>query len=177
MATSGEEAEAANTRAAKLEHFKHALSHHSALSTALVGFMQTTLRVSILLNGGAVIAALSLYSSKGDKLGTLAPFFVAGAIVCWLAGLIFSAQATRAITQAQREFQALAGNAFSRLGWDYFGIKLDAEDPDALMSRGTALRDDFYRFWLRSIVAFAAGAVVALIALLCGGAGSGGIHV
>ena len=51
---------------AKLEIFKNELQHHETLSAALVSLTQGALRVSFLLNGSAIIAALSVYSAKGD---------------------------------------------------------------------------------------------------------------
>ena len=90
---------------AKLELFKNSLNHHETLSGAVVLLIQTVLRVSFLLNGGAIIAALSVYSAKGSEGSPLPDWSVGIASICWIVGLVTGAVSAGSITRAQREFQ------------------------------------------------------------------------
>lgn len=146
--------------AAQIEVFKSSLDHHSNLSTALVAFVQSMLRVALLLNGGAIIAALSVHGAKATALPVWALGF-------WVAGLVFSAIAGFSAAKSQREFQVVAGHNFRKQGREFF--KLDFPDQsDALQesaTRGYSWRNWFWCLWIGSIAAFAAGSIAALYAM------------
>ena len=152
---------------AKLEYFKNELQHHETLSTAVVSLAQAVLRVSFLLNGGAVIAALSVYSAKID--GTVMPAWaLASSSLCWIVGLVASAIATGRTTRAQREFQVNAGNKFRQTGRDYFNLPIPANDDNAEpdIEQGKRFRAESISWWRASIVAFILGSAVAVIGLV-----------
>lgn len=145
---------------AQIELFKNSLSHHSALSTAFVSFIQSALRVSFLLNGGAVIASLSVYGALGDK----APIWPLG---FWALGLVLSALAGFCIAKAQREFQVSAGYTYREYGRELFGLDLPEEPVGDAPSgdQGNRWRDRFWRCWVGSIGAFVLGAIAAISSL------------
>jgi hypothetical protein len=147
--------------AAQIEVFKNSLDHHSNLSTALIGFVQSMLRVALLLNGGAVIAALSVY---GAKTTVTPPVWALG---FWVAGLVLSAIAGFSAARSQREFQVVASHNFRQQGRDFF--KLDFPDQSGAVQasamQGYSWRNWFWRLWIGSIAAFAAGATAALYAM------------
>ena len=152
---------------AKLELFKNELQHHEALSATLVSLAQAALRVSFLLNGGAVIAALSVYSAKGN--GSALPVWAFGAAtLCWVAGLIASAVAVGKSTLAQREFQARAGYTFRKRGREFFDLPIppgeDSKEPN--IKQGYNYRDQSIFAWQFSIGAFIAGSVLAIVGLI-----------
>ena len=152
---------------AKLELFKNDLQHHETLSAALVSLTQGVLRVSFLLNGGAIIAALSVYSAKGD--GSALPEWALGvASLCWIVGLLASAIAAGRTTRAQREFQVQAGNQSRQRGRDFFDLPIpsDEDSTEPVIERGYEFRDQSIRAWRVSIGAFIAGSVIAIGGLL-----------
>ena len=152
---------------AKLELFKNSLNHHETLTGAVVSLIQTTLRVSFLLNGGAIIAALSVYSAKGGNGSALPDWSLGVASLCWIVGLISSAVAAGSTTRAQREFQVVAGNAFRRQARELFDLEMPAEErstEDALRC-GHSFRALSRRNWGVSIGMFVLGAAIAVIGL------------
>jgi hypothetical protein len=54
-------------RLAKIEWFKNSLQHHEALTASVADLEQSLLRGSLVLNGGAIIALLSVYSILTNK--------------------------------------------------------------------------------------------------------------
>ena len=145
---------------AKLELFKNSLDHYSNLSTAFVSFIQSMLRVSLLLNGGAIIAALSVYGARGGE----APVW---ALIFWAVGLVLSTSAGFCIAKAQREFQVSAGHRFRQQGSDFFELEFPDQSTVAggSVEPGNCWRDRFWRFWMSSIFAFVAGAASAISTL------------
>lgn len=155
-------------RSAALELFKNGLAHHETLASALVAFGQSALKVSYLLNGGAVVAALSVYGAKAGEAAPLPKWMLGTSVACWLVGLFFSAQSTGLITQAQREFQALSGNTFRQQGRQYFQlpIPLEEDSTEPHLENGRGLRNRAIDAWKCSIGLFGAGAAVALLGLI-----------
>lgn len=152
---------------AKIELFKSELQHHETLSTAVVSLAHAVLRVSFLLNGGAVIAALSVYTAKGD--GSALPVWAfGGAMLCWIAGLLASAVAVGRAATAQREFQVQAGNHFRQRGRDFFDLPIpsDEDSTEPVIERGYEYRKQSMWAWRVSIGAFMAGSAVAIIGLI-----------
>ena len=152
---------------AKLELFKSELQHHETLSAALVSLAQATLRVSFLLNGGAVIAALSVYSAKGA--GSALPVWAfGGAMLCWVAGLLASAVAVGRTTRAQREFQVRAGDKFRQRAREFFDLPIptDEDSKESNVERGCEYRNQSILAWRVSIGAFIAGSTVAIVGLI-----------
>lgn len=145
---------------AQVELFKNSLSHHSALSAALVAFIQTALRVSFLLNGGAIIAALSVYGARGGEIATWS-------LGLWVVGLVMNALAVFCVAKGQREFQVSASYTYRQHGRDFFGLDLPEEPGGTTSSgeRGNCWRDRSWRFWGASIGAFVFGAIVAISSL------------
>ena len=66
-----------------LEYFKSALEHHRTLAAAFVTLGQGALRTPFLLNGGAIIAVISIYTAKDGKVG-LSTAILGFAAICWM---------------------------------------------------------------------------------------------
>jgi hypothetical protein len=155
---------------AVLELFKNDLQHHETLSTALSSLIQTTLRVSFLLNGAAIVAALSVYGAKGADKGF--PIIAFGiAVLIWVAGLLASAIATGIYTWAQREFQVAAATQYRQRAKEHFGLSLEGGDADAAR-RGFIYRERAVRFWWASLAAFGVGALILVCRAFFASAGS-----
>jgi hypothetical protein len=72
---------------AKIEWLKNALDHHENLSGAVVTFGQSLLRISMTLNGGSIVAVLTLYGALNPKPR------VEGPLTLWAFGLALCAAA------------------------------------------------------------------------------------
>ena len=145
----------------KLEYFKHRASHHTSLSASLVSFMQSAIRIAFILNGGATIAALSVYGALNGKIPPGAGTHYSAAIGSWAVGLICATGAVFLMGLAQREFQAQVGaevNARAR-GWFGVDVEITGTRHAAL---GQALRIAAVVVWVGSIGAFGWGASEAL---------------
>ncbi len=156
---------------ALLELFKSELGHHGRLSDALISLAQNTLRVSFLLNGGALIAALSVYSAKGAS--SALPMWSFGvAAICWTVGLVASAIAVERARRSQREFQVQASNQFRQTGRELLNLPLLKEEDsvEPVIQRGYEFLDQSMCAWRVSIAAFVVGAGVAIISLFFAGA-------
>ena len=152
---------------ATLELFKNSLNHHEMLSGAVVSLIQTTLRVPLLLNGGAIIAALSVYSAKVGDGTTLPDWSLGVASLCWIVGLVSGAVAAGSTTRAHREFQVVAGNTYNQQARDWYDLEIPAggkSTEDALRC-GFSFRDLSIRNWRVSIGMFILGAIIAVIGL------------
>jgi hypothetical protein len=125
-------AEGETRRMAQLEWFKNTLAHHENLSAAVVLFGQSLLRGSIILNGGAIIAVLSLYGALEKKPA------VQGPLIMWAIALGLCAAAGYCAAKSQREFQVAAGHNFRRLAKQFFSLELPYQRVDAGDSKTAA---------------------------------------
>ena len=118
------------------------------------------------MNGGAIIAALSVYGAlKGEVPKTL----FSTAIGWWIVGLVCAAIAVLLISLAEREFQATLGAAISREATVRFDVDLD--EPRRRSARvGNWLRYASIVAWLLSIGIFSWGAYSVIPTALVGSA-------
>lgn len=144
-------------RQAALELFKSDLEHHKTLSSALSSLIQSALRISFLLNGAAIVAALSVYGAKGAEAVPKPAFGLA--LLAWVAGLVASAVATATYTAAQRQFQIAAWDQVRERANKHFDISLPGEKGEAA-ANGRCLRKISIIVWWASLVAFIAGAII-----------------
>ena len=157
---------------AKLELFKNSLNHHEMLTEALVSLIQTGLRISFLLNGGAIIAVLSVYGAKGGDGMALPGWSIGMASLCWIVGLISGAVSAGSTTRAQHEFQKLAGNLYKYYAQELFSFKVPSKDKpdlekgmDDALKCGLSFRKLSMRNWRVSIGVFILGAFISVIGL------------
>ena len=148
----------ANEKAAALEILKIKLQHQETLSEALSALIQTSLRVSFLLNGAAIIAALSVYGAKGATSLAFQNAAMGGALLAWVIGLVATAIAAGFYTAAQRQFQVAAGEAANE--WANRHFHLDLSQKTTASSIGDWFRAFAIGAWLASIAAFCAGAFI-----------------
>ena len=155
-------------RAAKLEILKHHLTQHGALSAALVSFFQSALRTTLLLNGGAIVATLSVYGAKGHDIASSGGmFYIKGGLTCWVTGLVAAALSGGVIAWGQREFQVVAGDDFRRQAREFFGISLGNGEATACHALiGRLLRRLFIALWFVSVASFGGGAVFTIQAMI-----------
>jgi hypothetical protein len=139
---------------AAIELFKGDLQHHGTLSGALSALIQSTLRVSFLLNGAAIVAALTAYGTRPEQFSKRA-FGVA--LLTWVIGLAMSAIAAAAYTAAQRRFQISAWDQVRERAKD-FGLSLPGEKADAAVY-GSCYRKLATIAWWLSLAAFVVGSV------------------
>ena len=148
-----------------LEYFKSSLAHHTALSGALVSFIQTAIRIAFLLNGGAIVAALTVYGAKAGGLSASKISLFGIAIGWWITGLLFATFAVLLIGWAQRQFQAAAGREIKLQAQKCFGVDVDPGKTPKV-GLGQTLRGFAIVSCLFSLVAFAWGAYEAIPAAL-----------
>jgi hypothetical protein len=75
--------------ARQLEQEKEAVEHGRLLTQATIAFEHAAIRPLYLLNGGAVIAALTYAGNIGKLGGSRLDFgFLIGALMAWSAGLV-----------------------------------------------------------------------------------------
>jgi hypothetical protein len=101
---------------AEIEWFKNGLQHHESLTNALAGFEQTLLRGALLLNGGAIVALLSVYSALNNKPAVQGPPAV------WALGLGLCALAAWFAFLSQWKFQIAASRHYQRLAEHFFAL-------------------------------------------------------
>jgi hypothetical protein len=153
---------------AALELFKNDLQHHETLSGALSALIQSTLRVAFLLNGAAIVAALTAYGAKvakaaGQTEALAFPERALGiALLIWVFGLTMSAIASATYTTAQRRFQIAAWDQVRERAKDHFSIVLNGEKGDAAVF-GSCYRKLATIAWWLSLVAFVVGASTAVV--------------
>ena len=149
------------------------------LNQATAAFEHAVIAPLVVLNGGAVVAFLTLIGAVADSKSSLSPDagWVAAATVSWALGLIAAALAAtygfrrqQAISVAHRLQRQELEKHF--LGAGSAVAKIVIVPPDSGVSRKTK-RDDAEKFWGRfqkawwaSIVCFVAGAAAALPAVL-----------
>ena len=151
---------------AKLELFKNSLNHYEMLTGAVVSLIQTVLRVSFLLNGGAIIAALSVYIVKGSAGTALPDWSLGAASLCWIVGLLSGAISAGSTTRAQREFQVVAGITYQQQAREWYGLEIGTEKSTEDAEKcGYCFRDISKYAWRVSIGAFVLGAFIAVIGL------------
>jgi hypothetical protein len=147
-------------RKAAFEYLKIKLHHGETLSGALSALIQTSIRVSFLLNGAAIVAVLSVYGAKG---GTAFPNSALGAaLLVWIFGLLATAAATGSYTWAQRQFQVESREDANNWAKKYFGLDLPSEGTSAGLS-GYCLRIFAIVSWLLSVFLFCAGAIILVV--------------
>jgi hypothetical protein len=151
-------------RTAQIEWFKNALEHHENLSAAVVTFGQSLLRGALTLNGGAIVAVLTLYGALKEKPN------VAGPLIMWALGLGWCAAAGYFAAKSQREFQVSAGHHSRRMAKQFFELQVPFQpvvpvDADDAKDRGLLYREIFWALWVLLIAFFVLGAFLAVYQL------------
>lgn len=157
------------------------------LNEARAALERGVLAPLIALNGGAVVAFLTLLGALSGKQAGLKPNYwvAAGAIVVWGFGLIFAALAVAAMSKQQEKtnegYRLMREIVEARLSEKIAPIVArDEQDEqqrragrkDARTKAGEA-GDDRKRWWSLSAGAFAVGAAIALASILVNVSGEG----
>ena len=129
--------------------------------------MQSAIRIAFILNGGAIIAALSVYGALNDNLPTEAGPYYSDAISRWVIGLVCATVAVFFIGYAQRQFQAQAGANVNALAKNWFDVEVSITEVRGA-KLGQFLRILAIIVWACSIVAFVLGAIEAIPGALIG---------
>jgi hypothetical protein len=168
-----------------LEIYKAVRAHEVALNEVRAALERGVLAPLITLNGGAVIAYLTLLGALSGKESGVTPNYwvAAGAIVAWGFGLVFAALAVAAGSKQQEGI-----NKGYRLMREIVEARLDAriaaivardeqtEYERRLLRAGARTDADTAgsarkRWWTRSARAFVVGAAIALVSILVNASG------
>ena len=126
----------------------------------MVAFIQTAIRIAFLLNGGAIVAALTVYGAvKGDVTAMQIALY-SQAIGWWVTGLVYATAAVFLIGLAQRQFQASAGRDI-RTQARAFGIDVEPGRRPSV-GLGQTSRVLAIICWVLSMSTFAWGAYDAI---------------
>ena len=151
------------------EHINHALESRRQLRQATINFEHAALRVLFLLNGGALIAFLAFLGTDTAKELT-SKGTTDFALAAWLAGLILGGFAALFGYRSQFQFYKAHGD-YQRfqIGLNEYPLEEDRSDQDSLREArewsewAHSNRDRAHRFGFGSMLAFTAGAVIAVI--------------
>lgn len=147
---------------AQIEWFKNRLQHHETLTNAVIAFEHALLRGSIVLNGGAMIAMLTLYGAVVSARPV-----VYWPLIAWTVGLGLCAVAAVLAALSQWQFQILAGRGSSGLAKQFFDLEMPGESVSYVSNKcaGQALRVSALILWFSSVVAFVVGSLAAAFQL------------
>jgi hypothetical protein len=162
------------------EAYKAVRAHELMLNQATAAFEHAVLAPLVLLNGGAIVAYLTLLGTLADNRPglTVAQWLLsAAAVLGWAVGLRAAVTAARHGFLSQRNFSIAHRLRREELEKVLFPPTMtviltagSGKSRENLEKEAVDERTKFEEDWQKSVTIFIAGAVIALIAILIGAA-------